>query len=632
MRTFLILIFYALSNVCFGQSILDGIADSLKENCNEIIVSDNTQFEIIDINNSIESRQYTAIILNDRASETNNVVLHYSDFREIKDALVQIFDINGNALEKYRLKDFDDYSSIGSSIGGDDRYKYIHVVSSKYPYMIKVDYSVKYTGSMFYPTWVPQGDEKVSVLAASLRVRSGLDGGFRHKSLNIEPTNESNIGGITEVYWKVENLKTFEFEQYARSFAMYTPVVYTAPIHFQMDGLTGKMDTWENLGKWQAQLISSQNTLTPEQVKPILDQLDSNATDLQKVKFAYDYLQKNTRYVSIQLGIGGWQPFESGFVHEKQYGDCKALSFYTKSLLDTLGVKSYYTLINAGYRPSKSIYPDFPSRVFNHVILTVPMESDTIWLECTSQTNPFGYMGTFTSDRHAVMVTENGGTLIKTRTYSDSDNTQTTNVKVSLDKEGSAKVLLHRNYKGIEIENNNFDNCHLLSHSDQAKWFYDKHSWGNIHVDSLEISAPTSEVVPTGNMKVKLNIAKAASTSAGRLFYNPFVFTNINYIKLADKKRIAPIDIRYGYTQLDTINISLPEGYYKESGLEDVVLDSEYGSFSRTTTYSDRTAVIVRKFVLKKGTHPAAEYDQFRDFVKAVQKHDRAKMVLNGRS
>ena len=51
-----------------------------------------------------------------------------------------------------------------------------------------------------------------------------------------------------------------------------------------------------------------------------------------------------------------------------------------RSLLQVIGVESYYTLVMAGEN-APSIINNFPSPQFNHAILCVPVDKDTIWLE-----------------------------------------------------------------------------------------------------------------------------------------------------------------------------------------------------------------------------------------------------------
>jgi hypothetical protein len=149
------------------------------------------------------------------------------------------------------------------------------------------------------------------------------------------------------------------------------------------------------------------------------------------------------------LGIGGWQPFDASYVASKAYGDCKALSNYMYALLKEANIKSCYTQIRAG--AGKYFFlPDLPSPQFNHIILCVPLQKDTMWLECTSQTLAAGYLSDFTCNRYALAVDENGGKLIRTPNYGMKENLQVRNIKAILEEDGMLNVTANTTYNGIQ--------------------------------------------------------------------------------------------------------------------------------------------------------------------------------------
>src|SRR5688500_6689727 len=90
---------------------------------------------------------------------------------------------------------------------------------------------------------------------------------------------------------------------------------------------------------------------------------------------------------------------------------------------------------------------DFLYKSSNHVICAVPLAKDTIWQECTSQDNAAGYMGSFTGNRHAMMITEDGGKVVKTPSYSKTDNSITSNLSATLDAAGKMTVNVVKRYK-----------------------------------------------------------------------------------------------------------------------------------------------------------------------------------------
>lgn len=608
-----------------GQPALNNLK-LFTEGAHEIILTDETKFIIKGIDQSNLTRTYMACVLDKYASNTNTIKLYYDDFQQIESAKISVLDSDLNEIKSYKLKDFQDYSASGANMTTDNRVKYLKINERRFPYFISVEYSMLFSGSLHYPRWIAQEDEKLSVLSSRLIIESFLDQPFRYKA-NIPARDSIEETNHFRYVWEVDSLPAYTFKSYSYDIEDYSPSVMVAPAKFQMNGIVGDLSTWQSFGAWIHGLNSTQNTLTEADKQNIIALVTTEDTPLQKTKKIYQYLQQNTRYVSIQLGIGGWKPFESGFVHTSKYGDCKALSYYTKSLLETVGIKSYYTLIKAG-RSSSAIKGDFPNAHFNHAILTVPLESDTIWLECTSQTNPFGYLGTFTSDRDALLIDGHNSKIIRTRSYKPDENIQQTNIRLTIDKNGFGACKVRRSFTGIEVENDGFIQVVNKTEKEKSDWFVDNHSWGDVKLLDLYISEIDGAEVPHGSFEASLEISNSASLMGRRMFFNPFVFTNIDYINMKENERKVPMEIRYPYTQVDTIHVTFDQFFHPERPIADNKIESDFGDYSINVIRNENNYTFIRSFTLYKGQYSPSIYPKLKEFIESVQKSDRQKLVM----
>src|SRR5579863_10407875 len=147
-------------------------------------------------------------------------------------------------------------------------------------------------------------------------------------------------------------------------------------------------------------------------------------------------MQQKTHYVSVQMGIGGWRPFTAADVDKDGYGDCKALVNYTKALLKSVDINSYYCVVYGNTEEKLSLRDDFASLQGNHVILCLPFKNDTTWLECTDQKIPLGFLGDFTDDRTVLAFTPEGGKLMHTPKYTTDENLEKRKANFVIDQEG----------------------------------------------------------------------------------------------------------------------------------------------------------------------------------------------------
>ncbi|HEX4852096.1 MAG TPA: DUF3857 domain-containing protein, partial [Puia sp.] len=369
-----------------GDYAVSNIPAAILKNANIVKRTEEIRFEIVDVGKAREYHKYAITVLNENGDKEAIFEDYYDKLQSIESIDGTLFDATGKKLKSLKKSDIEDLSGTdNSSLIVDSRIKYHSFHYKVYPYTVEYVEEIKYNYTMFFPTWTPQENERYAVEESKITVICPQDYKFRYKAFNYskEPVQASMKSGMSYT-WEITNLPAIESEYASPHWFEITPVVFFGPNEFQLEGFKGNMQTWKEFGKFVYTLKLGRDEL-PDDVKQKVHQLtDGIKNPKEKIARLYEFMQQNTRYVSVQLGIGGWQPFDAKYVATKKYGDCKALSNYMYSLLKEIGIKSYYTLIRGGEN-EKPVVPDFPSSQFNHVILCVPLDKDSVWLECTSQ-------------------------------------------------------------------------------------------------------------------------------------------------------------------------------------------------------------------------------------------------------
>ena len=329
-------------------------------------------------------------------------------------------------MNKHSKTDMNDYATQdGFSLYQDSRVKHILVGGGVYPVTIDYTYTYEYKGVLDYPNWWIQRPHQ-SIENATLTVSVPGWMGINFKIYNISlTTGESKGKDNSTIYkWAVNGLKAISVPGNSYEANFYLPYIDLSPKKFEIAEYQGSFDSWKEFGTIMSNAYKAKRQLNDKAVRQIQGMVKGAKNDRQKAEILYSYLQQNFRYVSIQIGMGGYIPFSAGTVDSTKYGDCKALSNYMCALLNTVGIKSYPTLINAG----PNLHPidtTFPTNKFNHCILYAEIDHQPTWLECTSNSLPFGELGTFTENRFGLMLTDDGGKIINTPVSDASLNTET---------------------------------------------------------------------------------------------------------------------------------------------------------------------------------------------------------------
>ena len=382
----------------------DAIKDELRKDAQTVKRFEKVEMDISGPDKFTMHHHEVITILNEKGKSELLFYVNTSKFRSLEDADIRLYDKNGIQIEKYKKKDLASQAE-NSELVEDGIIFYKKLTTGNYPVTIEREYTLRYNGIFKVPGfYFLQPFQSAEYSSFQLKYPSSMKVNFKAFNIPGKPLHNIN-GNIETVLFEAKNLPVIKYEEDSGPWYKDYPHLLFNAEKIVYDGNPGNISTWRDMGLWYNNLVKNINTLSLPHQLEIRKLVEGINTDKDKIRKLYDNLQHNFRYVSIQLGIGGIKPFPADFVHEKKYGDCKGLSNYMEACLAALNIKSYSAWIRSGENETY-IDPEFAHDIFNHQILMVPLEKDTIWLECTSNFNEFGHLGSSTENRYALVLTE----------------------------------------------------------------------------------------------------------------------------------------------------------------------------------------------------------------------------------
>ncbi len=504
--------------------------------------------------------------------------------------------------------------------------------NAPYPFTVEYEYEVSYRkGFVSFPAFIPVSAPDVSIVQASYTLSVPSQTQIQYNA-SAEPVKSAD--GKKDIYrWRFDGYSGYVYEHLIPDLLDFVPYVYSGPVAFEYAGTSGSLSDWKDLGVWLYGLQKGLVTV-PAELKTKVEALTSGLdSDRAKIKTLYDYLRENTRYVSIQLGIGGFRPFPVETVYKTGFGDCKALSVYMQALLDVAGIKSDYLIVNTD---EKDLLAGFhtPGQM-NHAMLCIPMESDTLWIECTNPRYPLGYRHDAIAGHQVVLVKEDGGELVRVKSYPDSLRLRSESVEVRLDADGRAsckgsrRLLLDNAeaYIGFRTLDSKAQFNAIMSGNSLNPTDFSITSVNDNYNDWVNMK-PGEEYVPEVTVGYAYDVTDYAKASGDRIFMplNPFA----KRISTDRSARVNDMERKYATTMSDTVRLVLPSGYIPESLPSSDRIESPFGSFVTEVAYDEKegSITLVQTISLFAGRFPKEAYADYRTFARSVSRAYDGRIVL----
>jgi len=373
--------------------------------------------------------------------------------------------------------------------------------------------------------------------------------------------------------------------------------------------------TWEEVGRWYYNLQEERVKPTPEIQAKAAELTKGLADDLTKTRAIYTYVSSQVHYIGIGFGIGRYQPHFAGDVLGNQYGDCKDKHTLLAALLKAVGIQAFPVLIGS----SHELDPDLPSPgQFDHLITAVQLGDQLTWLDSTPEVGPFAYLVSVLRGKKALLAAgDKPPALITTPPDPPTRAVQTFRIVGKLSDSGILQAKIERTLQGDDGEvliRTVFRRMPVPQWTNLVQQLSYQISFAG-EVSEVTASSPekTDEPFRFGYDYVR----KEFPDWPNRRLTSPLPPVTLPGLPEKDEKPLHPVwlgpkgEVRY------ESHIELPKGYTPTLP-KNLDLTESFAEYHRSYGFKSNILTTQRRIIAKLSEVPAAEYEAYKKFGKAV--------------
>jgi len=582
------------------------------------------QQTIIEISNDkITESHFYEIRINKRDGDKYaEISIGFKKRNKVYDIEAAVFDKNGKEIRRLRKSDIIERSALSDiSFHSDLFVKEFSLRHNEYPYTLKYSYKSQSDQFLVIADWVPILDIGIPTAKAGLYLTTPANYKLSYCFNNINKCKVDSTSDQKSYAWEASFSGDYKTEIFSPPMSYFIPEVRVVPEHFYYEE-EGFNRNWVDVGNWDQKLIKGLSDL-PENEKEKLRQKVKDCTDtVDKIRTLFHYLQDETRYVNVSIKTGGHKPYPASYVAKNKYGDCKALANYFIACLQEVNVKAYYSLIYAD-DIIEDMRTDFPSQHFNHVILFVPLLTDTLWLDCTSDM-AFGYLGTFTQKRYSLVTEPGASKLYMTPALTFNDVLEKRAITANLTADGIVNTDVSCMYRGSKYEmlfylQSNYKNAEKQEYLNRylVDTGFELDTF-NLHLPDRDSAFINFEYHATSGHQIKIygneSLLKMAELEVPRL-------------ELPISRKL-PLQINYPVYRADTLVYEVADNYKIQSIPENLYVNTKFGEYKTEFRIENKKVHVYKTLKIFAGSYIKEEYNQFYRFINQIRETEDSNYII----
>ena len=443
---------------------------------------------------------------------------------------------------------------------------------------------------------------------------------------NLNFARQETVAKGRRVYlWAAQDLPRVRSEAYASdSNGVYMAVKVASPM------------TWGDIAAWYSGLARDRYALTPR-AAAIVDSLVAGAVSrVDTIRAIHRWVAQDIRYVSIALGLGGYQPRPPAEVIRTGFGDCKDKATLFVAALTRLGITAYPVLLSADGGVDRRL----PSiEQFDHAIAAVVEPGGGYrFVDLTASLVAYGQLPYGEQGEFALVVRPDGTSDEVTLPLAPvTDNLSETIISGTLSRDGifdghyAERALGARGGDLRDAFSAPLDSARRanIQRGTATRIFTGARGDSLVAFDGLDLQAEPRVTLAIRN-------GQAASISGpSRILKLPFK-SMAGLAGLADRlesqgARRFPIDAEEvigGVSNLTDVRITLPEGWRARLPAS-VTAESAFGSYVSSYLQEGRELRLSRRMTGARGVFPPERIGELLAWFRAVGGDEAEFIVLD---
>ncbi len=401
--------------------------------------------------------------------------------------------------------------------------------------------------------------------------------------------------------------------------------------------------SWQDVGSWYAHLAAPSRETTPEISQKVVELTARLPTQVDKLRALAAFVQRNVRYVAVEIGVGGYLPHPAGSVLSNRYGDCKDKATLLATMLQEAGVNSYYVLTHS---ERGVIAPDFPSALnFNHVILAIQLPQDAksadfpalwnhpklgrlLFFDPTAEYTPIGYLPYQEQANRGLLVTGDGGELVEFPLLQASTNRLERSARLALDAYGRLSGEVKEVRSGYPASQYR---VMLLKATPRER---DKimESFLGKFLNGVQITHVATENLEQIDKDLVVSYTFSADQygrNAGNLLLvRPRVIGEKSIDVLEGESRTQPFEFPALSFDTDAFELSLPPGYHLDGLPKPVHADFPFAEYQTGVESHENSFRYTRTYQVKNVNVGEENLPDLKKFFRQIAAEERDMVVL----